>query len=998
MTNKVGILSTAPLLDRERELRELHVALADARDEKGQLVLIEGPAGLGKTSLLRASFEAALELGFAVLRARASELERNFPYGCVRQLLEPVVSRASAAERERLFEGAAALAMPLFAARVAAQSESSSDSAFSVLHGLYWLLNNLTRAKPVALCVDDLQWADAESLHFLSYLTPRLDGLALAVLATVRSHENVTADLAQLSAAPETKVLRPQPLSLAACATLCEQRLGSSVEEEFAAACHSATGGNPFYLETLLREAQERRFVSETREAARVRRFGPGAVARAVLLRLSSAPASATTLVRAIAVLGDGASVSESARLAELPAEDAARAADLLVALSILKEGEALEFAHPIVRQAVYDDIGAHARARAHARAAQILIESAASDERVATQIAQAEPAGDASRVELLRRVAAGALSRGAPAAAVSWLKRALVEPPLVGAARAEVQLELGSAELRLATPDAVEHFSAAMTGLLEPRLVSFAARQLANAFAATGNADQAVEVLESAIVAVQARDTELALILEAEFAAKAQQAGREARARARGRLARHEHLAGNTPGERLVLASLAFERARASEKASDAVGHIEHALEEGGWFAERQPDVVGPFYALVIGLLSTDALDLGRRYLERALTQARSRASVPAIAFLTAHRGWFFLRAGAVAEAEADARATLDLLNAHEIRLGMHFALALLIETLIENGQLDAADTALRENALDAATRPGREKALDAGGPHRESALDATGSTLRQNAFDVQIPAGLAHNPLLEARATLRIARGDIRAGLDDLIEFGRRDALWGGANPLASRWRSRACLALAALGDAASARGMAIEELDRARRWGAASSIGVALRARALIEAGAEAGGVAASAIDLLRESADTLCDSPARLEYARSLTELGAALRRANRRADARGVLNEAIELARRCGATALAERATVELRAAGGRSSDAAANGADALTVSERRVAELAAQGHSNPKIAQTLFVTRKTVETHLGHIYAKLGIASRADLARALATEPQNTRR
>src|SRR5512132_465951 len=105
MTNKVGILSTAPLLDRERELRELHVALADARDEKGQLVLIEGPAGLGKTSLLRASFDAALEMGFTVLRARASELERNFPYGCVRQLLEPVVSRASAAERERLFEG-----------------------------------------------------------------------------------------------------------------------------------------------------------------------------------------------------------------------------------------------------------------------------------------------------------------------------------------------------------------------------------------------------------------------------------------------------------------------------------------------------------------------------------------------------------------------------------------------------------------------------------------------------------------------------------------------------------------------------------------------------------------------------------------------------------------------------------------------------------------------------------------------------------------------------
>ena len=173
---------TVPLLDREQELRALRAALVEAGAENGQLLLIEAPAGLGKTSLLRASFDAASEMGFAVLRARASELERDFPYGCVRQLLEPAVSRAAAAERERLFDGAAALAMPLFEARApVAQAESSSDSAFSVLHGLYWLLNNLTRAKPVALCVDDLQWADAESLHFLSYLAPRLDGLALEI-------------------------------------------------------------------------------------------------------------------------------------------------------------------------------------------------------------------------------------------------------------------------------------------------------------------------------------------------------------------------------------------------------------------------------------------------------------------------------------------------------------------------------------------------------------------------------------------------------------------------------------------------------------------------------------------------------------------------------------------------------------------------------------------------------------------------------------------------
>jgi predicted ATPase len=545
-------ISAVPLLDREQELRALRVALVEARAENGQLLLIEGPAGLGKTSLLRAASDIAVEMDFVTLRARASELERDFPYGCVRQLLEPAVSRAAGSER--LFDGAAALAMPLFEARApVAQSESPPDSAFSVLHGLYWLLNNLTRAKPVALCVDDLQWADTESLRFLSYLAPRLDGLALAVLATVRSRENVTPDLAQLSGAPETKVLRPEPLSLAACTTLCERRLGSNVDADFAAACHGATGGNPFYLETLLREAQDRRFLTEAREAARVRRFGPGAVARAVLLRLSSAPAAATTLVRAIAVLGDGASVAEAARLAELPEDEAVHAADLLVTLSILKQGEGLEFAHSIVRQAVYADIGAHARARGHARAAQILADAGASDERVATQVAQAEPGGDASRVELLRRVASSALSRGAPAAAVAWLTRALAEPPSA-ASRGEVLLELGSAELRLAMAEAAEHLSAAMQELRQPqlarslgtegllpdaRLISIAARQLANAFAATGNAERAIDVLESAIAVVQSQDNELALVLEAEFAAKAQQAGVK-RACARGHVWRN--------------------------------------------------------------------------------------------------------------------------------------------------------------------------------------------------------------------------------------------------------------------------------------------------------------------------------------------------------------------------------------------------------------------------------------------------------------------------
>jgi DNA-binding CsgD family transcriptional regulator len=940
-------LRALALLERSGELGALENALRQAQRERGQLVLIEGPAGLGKTSLLKVTLQVAAGLGFSCLRARASELERDFPYGCVRQLLEPALARAASAERERLFEGAAALAAPLFALGGIREPAAASDSALSMLHGLYWLLNNLAREAPVALVVDDLHWCDGESLRFFNYLAPRLDGIPLAIFVSAR--ESISAGLARLCQEPETQVLRPSPLSVEACAAMCEHSLGVPATPDFVVACHGATGGNPFFLELLLREAKELTFLAETQQAARVRRFGPAAVARTVLLRLSTAPAAATSLVRALAVLGDGTRVSEAARFAEIPMDEAARAADLLVALAILKQGQGLEFAHPIVRQAVYEDTGFHERARAHARAARILAECGAAEERIAAQIVQAEPAAEAARVGLLRRVAAEALVRGAPGAAVAWLKRALAEPP-PPALRAEVLLELGSAELRVAAPDALGHLSTAEQALRQPELRAFAVRQLANALCNTGEVERALTLIEAAIVAIEPEDRELALLLEAEFAAKAQQAGREARARAVALLARHAELEGVTPGERLVLASLAFERARACESASEALRYLEPALAAGGLFGERQPDVVGPFYALVVGLLATDALEFALLHLERALVEARARGSIPAIAFLIAHRGWFHLRGGAVAEAEADARAALELLGGHEIDLGRRFALALLCEALIENDQLEAAGQALRESGL-------------AG----------------------EIPPALGNDILLEARGVLRVASGDASEGLEDLLEFGRRIEAGGAAHPLAARWRSRACFALAATGCREPAREMALEELERARRWGTESGIGLALRACALV-----AGDT--PSMDGLREAVEVLRRSPARLEYARALTDLGAAQRRANRRAEARGPLQEALALARKCGAGGLVARASTELRAAGGPVSDAAAAGIGRLTVAERRVAELAAQGHNNPRIAQALFVTRKTIETHLGHIYAKLEISGRTELSRALSAE------
>jgi DNA-binding CsgD family transcriptional regulator len=920
------------LLERERELAQLDEALTAARQGRGAVVLVEAPAGLGKTTLLRAALDAAGDAGFARLRARATELEHDFAYGCVRQLLEPVVARAPEARRERLFAGAAAHASSLFAPTAA----PSADSAFSMLHGLYWLLDNLAGERPLLLCVDDLHWSDVESLRFLAYLAPRLDGLPLAVVASARPGEGDAAELARLAAAPEATVMRLRPLSAEAIATLCERRLGSAVAPEFAAACREATGGNPFFLEALLREANERGLPADAHEATRVRRLGPAAVAQAVLLRLSGKPAAATALVRAAAVLGDGASVAEAARLAELPEHDAEAAVDLLAALEILLPAQGLEFAHAIVREAVYADIGTRERARAHARAAVTLAEAGASEERIAAQVVEADPAGDAGRVELLRRVAADALARGAPAAAAAWLRRALAEPP-PPEARTDVLLQLGLAEQRLGAPEAADHLAAAIESIREPQALATAVRQLANALTVSGDSDRAVAELESAIAAVEPEDRELALLLEAELASHALQASPEVAAPARRRLERRGDLGGATARERLVLASLAFQRARASESAAEAAEILEGVL-AAGLLDEQGLDIVGPFYDLVVGLLATEALDGVAPYIERALADARDRASIPAIAYLTGRRGWVALRRGTLDQAEADARTAVGLLTTHGIPLGVPFATALLVEALVERGELEEAERAV-------------------GGVAGE------------------LSPGPTNNFFLHARGGLLLALGRTREGVEALREFGRRDELWGAASPLASRWRSRAALAL----DGDEARRMAADDLARARRWGAPGGIGIALRAVALLDGD----------VDGLREAAAALERSPLRLEHARAICDLGAALRRANRRAEARGALEHGLEVASRLGARPLADRARTELLAAGGRSSDPHGAGVEQLTASERRVAELATEGLSNPEIAQALFVTRKTVETHLGHVYSKLDIAGRGQLRDAL---------
>jgi ATP/maltotriose-dependent transcriptional regulator MalT len=317
------------------------------------------------------------------------------------------------------------------------------------------------------------------------------------------------------------------------------------------------------------------------------------------------------------------------------------------------------------------------------------------------------------------------------------------------------------------------------------------------------------------------------------------------------------------------------------------------------------------------------------------------------------------FYRLGVLAEAEADARAALEAAHlhpgtrpagngppAHSLHAPM--AVAVLVDILIERGEIGDAERLLAETGL-----------ADADSPL------------------------LLFSFLIGARARLRAAQGRTAEAVDGLLALGARmegAVLTPGLVP----WRSQAALALAAA-DADAAHRLAREELELARVFGAPRTFGVALRAAALT-------GPANELVDLLREAVAVLEHSPARLEHARSLVELGAAVRRRGRRSEARTALERGMDGAWSCGATALAQRAREELRASGSRPRRLALSGVDALTGAERRVADLAAQGLTNRQIAQALVVTLPTVETHLRHVFRKLDITSRKQLAGDLGPE------
>lgn len=176
------------LLEREAELATISASVAEAVGGRGRLLVVEGQAGIGKSRLLEAARLAAAEQGFAVLSARCSELERSVAFGAVRQLFEARVASGGVGP----LDGASALAAPVFDPG-GFDAQPDRDALLARLHGLYWLAASLAAAAPVALIVDDVQWADEASLRYLRYLAPRLADMRVVAVVATRPADDPTA-------------------------------------------------------------------------------------------------------------------------------------------------------------------------------------------------------------------------------------------------------------------------------------------------------------------------------------------------------------------------------------------------------------------------------------------------------------------------------------------------------------------------------------------------------------------------------------------------------------------------------------------------------------------------------------------------------------------------------------------------------------------------------------------------------------------------------------
>ncbi|HEX3830545.1 MAG TPA: AAA family ATPase, partial [Solirubrobacteraceae bacterium] len=484
--------SGLPLLDRERELQTLDAALEATRAGRGGIVVLEGPAGAGKTALVALTGQRASSAGLRVLAARGGELEQDHPFGLIRQLYEPLLATADAQRRVRLLAGAAGPAAWVLGVGEAATGVHAAG--FAAMQAIYWLTAHLAAEGPLILTVDDGQWADPSSLRALDFLARRIADLPAMLLVALRSQEpgsrmELLDELRGVAAGRiSLGALRPESV-----ARLVRERIPQA-SDAVCDACHAATAGNPLYLQELLRSITADEVAPD---AGTVRQAALPTLGDRVIRRVERVADDAPALARAMAVLGNGTRLSVAARLAAVPEVQAGRIAHRLRRIEFLRAEDPIAFVHPLVRRSVYDAIPETEREATHRQAARLLSADGAPAEAVAAHVRTLTPSGDVSVAATLLEAAEQALQRAAVDEAVGWLERALAEnapdPP-----RAQMLARLGTARAIQRDPAAIADLREAYELAEDPELRGRVGVTLAELLAHAGQWSAAIDVIES--------------------------------------------------------------------------------------------------------------------------------------------------------------------------------------------------------------------------------------------------------------------------------------------------------------------------------------------------------------------------------------------------------------------------------------------------------------------------------------------------------------------
>ena len=936
----------AVVLERERELAQTRALLDDVRDGRGRMVFVEAPPGLGKSTVLAQASELAGG-GFLVLRAAGREVEQALGWGVARSLFEPWLLRLPEDERADLLAGPAASASLLFDPRREVAGMSPADVSFAILHGLFWLTVRAAEDRPTLLVVDDAHWADEASLRMLGYLLGRIRDHPVGLLVAARTGESGAGGLlTQLVGEPSVTVCEPGPLSVAAVSTLIKERIPTA-DDTFCERCWQLTAGNPLGVRELLLAIAASDGEVAPLDLDAIAERAARSLSRSVLRRLGSLSDDAQALAEAISVFEAGVELQWAASLADIDHAAALAAADELARADILTSSDPLSFTHPLLRATVYGALPRGRKAVTHRRAAGVLLAVHAPSEQVAAHLLESPPAGDPEVVEALRSAARRAMAHGVLSSAADYLRRALREPPHERA-RAALLAELGRAEAGFAPRQAIAHFEQAIDGTDGPKERAVLALELGRALHDAGRPEDACDAFERGAAELEDTDSDpdsdLAIELEAWFLTSAvlvPDRAEDAHRRTDEIIARTRRRA--TPAARALASKSLIVRVYEGEPYPELA---EFALElysdgrllgEGGLLSQASAHVAG-------------ALSYADKYGAAEAVLARSREESQRLGWLTGVAAASQLRArlrlwtGTIPDVIADASTAVEIFSSGQ-QMYLPASVYCLARGLIEADDLDAAEDVLARIERDAP------------------------------------PGGIFAAWQHEARGRLAAAAAEWENALEHFLKCGEWTESVLVHNPAMFHWRSEGGLAALRLGREGLADELISEELSRAERFGAPRAIGVARRAAALLKRGT-------AVEDGLRAAAELVSGCGARVELAQTLLELGGAIRRSGRPTDARDVLRDAIRVGEEIGALRVARQAREELQRAGGRPPVSAA-GADELTPSERRVAELAAEGRTNREIANELFVTVKAVEWHLGNSYRKLNIRGRNGLAQAL---------